>query len=100
MTVKLAIAGATCEGMAKKSNSEGADEPPPAPSAIDLALLEATEDNNLEYVVFEYVNAYVFADPEKFDEALAELPKGLRYCWFLTDINYQVLNGGFNQFFR
>ena len=85
--------------MARKSKSEQSDEPPLTPSAIDLALLEATEDNNLEYVVFEYVNAYVFADPEKFDEALAELPKGLRYCWFITDINYQVLNGGFNQFF-
>jgi hypothetical protein len=85
--------------MAKKSKSKKSDQPPPIPPAIDLAFLEAAADNNLEYLVFGYVDAYVFAEPKKFREALAELPKGWRFCWFLTDINYQVLNGGFNQFF-
>ncbi len=85
--------------MAKKSKSERSDEPPSTPAAIDLALLQATEDNYLENTVFQYVNAYVFADSKKFDEVLAELPKGLQFCWFLMEINGQVLNGGFNQFF-
>jgi hypothetical protein len=85
--------------MVKHTHQEPQDEPPEIPQAITLELLKTTPVNYLDSVVFEYVNKYVFDDPKKFNKALSRLPEGLQYCWLINDINYQILNGGFWQFF-
>ena len=85
--------------MGKRNVKNRQVEPPSTPPAITLELLRSTPESNLDYVVFNYVESYVFAVPDRFSAALARLPIGLRYCWLIEDINYQVLNGGFHQFF-
>jgi hypothetical protein len=71
----------------------------PAPKAITLELLEATPDGYLNRLICDYVHACVFEKPKEYDAALAKLPKGLQYAWHLAGIDYEIPNGGFNQFF-
>jgi hypothetical protein len=74
-------------------------ESAPAPSAITLELLKATPDTNLNPLICDYVHACLFDDSNDSDAALAELPQGMRYAWHISGIEFEIPNGGFNQFF-
>jgi hypothetical protein len=71
----------------------------PAPPAITLDLLESMPDRYLNPLVCDYVHACLFDDSTDSDAALAKLPKGLQYAWHIAGIDFEIPNGGFNQFF-
>jgi hypothetical protein len=75
-------------------------ELPSVPQAITLRLLKRTPDNNLYSMLCDYVRVCLFDDPSvDSDTVLGRLPKGLQHVWHFAGIEYEVPNGGFNQFF-
>ncbi len=84
----------------KRLERMASGELPSAPRAITLRLLKSTPDNNLYVILCDYVRVCLFDDPRvDSDAVLATLPKGLQYVWHVAGIEYEVPNGGFNQFF-
>ena len=90
---------ARIEDSIKRLERMSRGESAPAPVAISLELLKATPDTSLNPLLCDYVHACLFDDSNDSDAALAQLPKGLRYAWYIAGIEFEVPNGGFNQFF-
>ncbi len=68
--------------------------------ATTPVLLTSTPDSELPLLLCNYVHACLFVDcPKDPDGALARLLEGLRYVWYIAGIDFEVPNGGFNQFF-
>jgi Domain of unknown function (DUF4375) len=71
----------------------------PLPSKLDAAFLAATADDAVAGQVYDFALGKIGANTSDEIEILASLPVGVRNLYITSLVHFEVLNGGFNQFY-
>ncbi|MBP2664091.1 MAG: hypothetical protein H6Q71_2039 [Firmicutes bacterium] len=69
-------------------------------SDLTKASLEAINDDDVEYELYFYILTKLIGDNyDKQYDIVTKLPNGLRYSFASLQLENEVFNGGFNQYF-
>lgn len=69
-------------------------------SDLTKASLQAINDDEIEYEIYVYIlKNLIGKNYDKEYDIVTNLPVGLRYLYASTQLENEVFNGGFNQYF-
>ena len=81
----------------------GTGETLPVPEAITRVVLSQTSDDMLAEVLYDFVCEFLSRtcgdEEDQYRDAILNLPRGLLIVYLLTNLDGEVSNGGFQQFF-